>query len=95
MFNLSQETIAIITVGLALATHIVTTTGDFRTEARADREAFRNEMQALGAKAHAAREAVRSESQADHKAFEKYITRLIQEQSRLTGIVEEMRTASR
>ena len=66
MFKLSQETIAIITVGLALGTLIVTTTGDFRTEARADRE-----------------------------AFEKYITRLIQEQSRLTGIVEEMRTASR
>ena len=76
MFKLNQETIAIITAGLALGTLIVTAPGDLRTEARADREAFQNETQALRPKAHAAREAVRSESRADREAFEKYITRL-------------------
>ena len=40
MFMLSQGTIVIITVDLALGTLMVTTTGDLRTEARPDREAF-------------------------------------------------------
>ena len=62
MFKLSQETIAIVTVGLALAGLIPTTTSGIRDEARADRD-----------------------------AFEKHITRL----SRLTGMVEQMRTARR
>ena len=70
MFMLSQETIVIITVDLALGTLMVTTTGDLRTEARPDREAFQNEMQALRPKAHAAREAVRSESRADREMRE-------------------------
>ena len=73
MFKLSQETIAIVTVGLTLAGL------DYygRSEARADREAIRMEIRA------------------DREAFEKHITRLTQEQSRLTGIVEQMRTAGR
>ena len=62
MFKLSQETIAIVTVGLALAGLDV----HGRIEARADRE-----------------------------AFEQHITRLTQGQSRLTGIVDQMRTAGR
>ena len=40
MFKLSQETIAIVTVGLALAGLILTTTSGIRDEARADREAI-------------------------------------------------------
>ena len=71
--KLSQETIAIVTVGLALAGLNVTSTHSIRAEARADR----------------------AEARADREAFEKHITRLPQEQSRLTGIVEQMRTASR
>ena len=134
MFKLSQETIAIVTVGLALAGLILTTTSGIRDEARADREAFRSEMQAMRAEAradrealrsemqalrdearadreairaeahaareamraeaHAAREALHAEARADREAFEKHITRLTQEQSRLTGMVEQMRTAS-
>ena len=90
MFKLGQETIAIVTVGLALAGLDVTSDNIIqdeiravRAEARADREAFRSEMQAL-----------RAEARADREAFEKHITRLTQEQSRLTGIVEQMRTAA-
>ena len=71
MSKLSQETIAIVTVGLSLTALILaligfvtSSTNDLRAEARADRE-----------------------------AFEKHITRLTQEQSHLTGIVEQMRTA--
>ena len=73
MFKLTQETIAIGTVGLTLATLVLTlagfvisSTNDIRDEARADRE-----------------------------AFEKHILRLTQEQSRLAGVVEEIRTARR
>ena len=112
MLKLSQETIAVVTVGLALAGLILTTTSGIRSEAQADREAFRSEMQALRAEAqadreafrsemqalraeaHSGREAIRAEAQADREAFEKHITRLTQEQSRLTGIVEQMRTAA-
>ena len=112
MFKLTQETIAIVTVGLALAGLILTTTSGIRDEARADREAFRSEMQAMRAdaradraesqaareairaEARADREALRTEARADREAFENHITRLTQEQSRLTGMVEQMRTAS-
>ena len=72
MFKLNQETIAIVTVGLALAGLDVTSDNSIREEIRA----------------------VRTEARADREAFEKHITRLTQEQSRLTGMVEQMRTAS-
>ena len=95
MLKLSQETIAIVTVGLALATLIVTGDVANRAEARADREALRAEARADRAEAQAARDAIRAEARADREAFEQHIIRLTQGQSRLTGIVEEMRTAGR
>ena len=88
MLKLSQETIAIVTVGLALATLIVTGDAANRAEARADRETLRAEARADRTEAQAAREA-------DREAFEQHIIRLTQGQSRLTGIVEQMRTAER
>ena len=84
MFKLSQETIAIVTVGLALATLIVTGDAANRAEARTDRETLRAEARAD-----------RTEAQAAREAFEQHIIRLTQGQSRLTGIVEQMRTAGR
>ena len=66
-----------------------------RMEIRADREAIRAEARADRADAQAARKVIRAENRADREAFEKHITRLTQEQSRLTGIVEQMRTAGR
>ena len=90
MFKLSQETIAIVSVGAtltaflaALAAIVITLNSDMRAEARADR-----------AENQAAREAIRAENRADREAFEKHITRLTQEQGRVAGIVEQMRTAS-
>ena len=101
MFKLNQETIAIVTVGLALAGLDVTSDNSIReeiravrTEARADREAWQAEAQSLRAEASAEREALRTEARAEREAFEKHIIRLTQEQSRLTGMVEQMRTAS-
>ena len=97
MFKLTQETIAIVSVGatlaaflVAIAALVITLNSDIRAEARADREAFRSEMQAARAEARADREA----AAADREAFEQHIIRLTQEQSRLTGIVEQMRTAA-
>ena len=127
MFKLSQETIAILTIGLTILGTVLYTTGRIedridriQSEARADREAFRSETEALRSEARADREAFRSEaealrseasadrtawqeeirslraeSRADRETFEKHITRLTREQSRLTGIVEQMRTANR
>ena len=62
MFKLSQETVAIVIVGLALATLVVT--GD---------NGIRSDVQAMRAEAGADREAL----------------------GRLTGLVEEVRTARR
>ena len=66
MFKLSQETIAIVTVGLALAAlilslivFIASSTNDLRAEGRADRAA-----------AQAAREAIRAENRADREAWQ-------------------------
>ena len=91
----SQETIAlaglVLTVGLALAGLIVTSNNGIRAEI----QAVRAEIQTVRAEARADREALRAEARADREAFEKHITRLTREQSRLTGIVEQMRTASR
>ena len=91
MLKLSQETVAIVTVGLTLATLVLTlagfvisSTSDIRAEARADRAAWQAESARL-----------RDEARADREAFEKHITRLTQGQSQLTGIVEQMRTAQR
>ena len=102
MFELSQETIAIVTVGIALAGLDITSDNSIRDEiqtvrdegranrdtlcdeARADREMFRSEMQTL-----------RDETRSEREAFEKHITRPTQEQSRLTGIVEQIRTRPR
>ena len=120
MFKLSQETIAILTIGLTILGTILYTTGRIedridriqseartdrealRSEARADRTAWQEEIQILRDESRADRTAwqeeiriLRAESHADRETFEKHITRLTQEQSRLTGIVEQMRTASR
>ena len=127
MFKLSQETIAILTIGLTILGTVLYTTGRIedridriqsearadriawqkesqilRDEARADRAAWQAENQILRDEARADRTAwkediqiLRDESRADRETFERHITRLTQEQSQLTGIVDQMRTASR
>ena len=77
-FSLSQETITILTVGVALAGLILMNVG----ETRAEREAMRAEARTD-----------RAEARADREAFEKKITRLVEQQGTLNGLVEGLRHA--
>lgn len=81
-FSLTQESITILSVGIALAGLIVVNLGDMRSEARAYR-----------AEARADREAIRAEARADREAFEKQITRLVEQQGTLSGLVDGLRYA--
>ena len=65
MSRISQETIAIIGVGIALGALILTTTGGLRDELRADRAEARADREAIRAEARADREAMRAEARAD------------------------------
>ena len=85
-FSLTQETITILTVGVALAGLIVVNLGDMRSEARAYRAEAR-------AEARADREAIRAEARADREAFAKQITRLVEQQGTLSGFVDGLRHA--
>lgn len=79
-FSLSQETIAVVTVGVALAGFNFANFSDIRAEMRADR-----------AEARAEREAMRAEARADREAFANQITRLVEQQGTLNGLVEGLR----
>ena len=81
-FSLSQETITILTVGVALASIILVSQGDMRAEARADR-----------ARTDAALNAMRAEGRADREALAKHITRLVEQQGTLGGLVEGLEHA--
>ena len=86
-FSLSQETITIVTVGVALAGLILMESGEMRAEARADRartEAAMNEMRAEG-------RANRAEGRASREAFERKILRLVEQQGTLNGLVDGLR----
>jgi len=92
MSGLSQETLAILGVGIALAaltlTSITGVRGEIqslrveiqavRTEATADRETIR-------AEARADREAMRAEARADRQVFQEQILRLTEQQGALGG----------
>ena len=120
MFKLSQETIAIVTVGLTILGTILYSTGRLedriradiqtvRAEARADREAWQTENARLRDDARADREAwqtegvqLRDDARADRDAWQAEIRALRADAgvdreaiNRLTGIVEEVRTARR
>ena len=86
-FSLSQETIAIVTVGVALAGLILMESGEMRAEARADRartDAAMNEMRAEG-------RADRAEGRAAREAFERKFIRLVEQQGTLNGLVDGLR----
>ena len=116
MSKLTQETIAIVSVGAALlavnagiAALVLTLNSDIREDGRADRAAWQAESQRMRDEARADREAWQAESQrmrdearADREAWQAE-TRALREDagtdreavSRISGIVEEMRTAER
>ena len=84
MFRFSQETIAIVSVGLALAGLVITSTNGIRSEmqamrveARADREAWRAESDRLRAEDRASlqawqkeRDRLHDEARADREAWQ-------------------------
>ena len=95
--GLSQETLAIIGVGVVLAALILTSTAGMRSEFQAEFRAVRAEFQAVRAEARADREALRAEARADrdamradHETFQHHILRLTEQQgilrARLDGI---------
>lgn len=75
-FSLSQESITILTVGVALAGLILVHLG----EIRADRARFEASMHQM-----------RAEARADRTAFANQITRLVEQQGTLNGLVEGLR----
>ena len=79
-FSLSQETITVLTVGVALAGLILVNQGEMRAEARADR-----------ARTEAAMNLMRAEARADREAFAKQITRIVERQGTLSGLVDGLR----
>jgi len=74
--RISQETIAIVTVGVALAGLILITTGDLRNEAREDRSEWEAQSRQL-----------RDEARSDREAFQREILRLTQGQTERAAIV--------
>ena len=92
-FSLTQESITILSVGIALAGLIVVNLGDMRSEARAYRAEARADREAIRAEARVDREAIRAEARADREAFEKQITRLVEQQGTLSGLVDGLRYA--
>ena len=79
--GLTQETIAIVAVGLTILGTVLLTTS--RLEARIDR--IQAETRADIARVQVE---IRAEARADREVFSREILRLTSEQSRLTGIVE-------
>ena len=101
MSRLSQETLAIIGVGVALAalilTHSVGVRGEFQA-VRAEFQAVRAEIQAVRTEARADREALRAEARADreamraaHETFQNHILRLTEQQGILSARLDGLR----
>ena len=89
--SLSQETITIVTVGVALAGLVLMESAAMRAEARADRdrsEAAMREMRAEG-------RADRAEWRASREDFERRITQLVEQQGTLNGLVDGLRNPVR
>ena len=93
--SLSQETITIPTVGVALAGIMVVHQGDARAEARSHRagidatlNGFRAEAREHRAGMDATLDELRAEARADREAFAKQITRLVEQPGTLGGFVQ-------
>ena len=100
MSRLSQETLAIIGVGVALAALILTVSVDVRGEFQSIRAEFqsvrteiqtvRDELRDVRAEARAERQAIRTEARADREMFQNHILRLTEQQgilrARLDGL---------
>ena len=91
MSGLSQETLAIIGVGVALAALILTSAAGVRGEIQSVRDELRAEIRDVRAEARAGREAMRTEARADREAFQSHILRLTEQQGVLSARVDGLR----
>ncbi|MCY4284599.1 MAG: hypothetical protein OXC65_04555 [Thiotrichales bacterium] len=87
MSRLSQETLAILGVGVALAALTLTSIAGVRGEIRA----VRDELRDVRTEARAVRQAMRAEARADRQAFQEQILRLTEQQGELGGQIEIIR----
>lgn len=88
--QITQETFAIVTVGVALAGLMLVTIGDLREEARADRAAWQAESRQMRDEARSDREAFQRASE----AFQREILRLTQGQAELRAMVASTQAAT-
>ena len=88
MSGLSQETLAIIGVGIALAALILTSAAGVRGEIQAVRDEARAERQTIRTEARAERQAIRTEARADREAFQSQILRLTEQHGVLSARVD-------
>jgi hypothetical protein len=87
-FRLSQEMIAIVTVGLALAGLNLVTIGDLRDpreEVRTDRAAWRAESQQFRNEWQAESRQFRDKVRSDQEAFQREILRLTEAHAKLAA----------
>ena len=89
--RISQETIAIVTVGLALAALVVTSTGLVVTSTGRVSDRLDHNVAELRAEARADRAATRAEARADREAFARQIVELTAGQAHLVGLVQSLR----
>ena len=87
MSRLSQETLAILGVGVALAALTLTSIAGVRGEIRA----VRDELRDVRTEARADRQAMRAEARADRQVFQEQILRLTEQQGELGGQIEIIR----
>ena len=98
MSRLSQETLAILGVGIALAALILTSIAGMRSEFQAEFRAVRAEARAdretLRVEARTDRETLRAEARADREAFQSQILRLTEQQGVLSARIDGLRDPS-
>ena len=92
MPRLSQKTLTILGVNIALAALILASNAGIRGEIRDFRDELRAEIRDVRAEPRADRAALRAEGRADREAFLSHIDRLIEQQGvfgvRLDGITD-------
>ena len=86
-FSLSQETITVLTIGIA----IIGINLAHMAEIRSDRARLEESMNQMRAEGLAERREIRAEGRASREAFEKKIIRLVEQQGTLNGLVEGLR----
>ena len=91
MPKLSQETIAMLGVGIGLAALILTATTSLRAEIRELRSELRTEIRDVRTEARADREALRAEARADRESFQREIIRLTEQHGILSARVDSIR----